>query len=111
MTTARGLEGYPARALIGVAVDDARVVVMGLQDLDAACWSVLADAGIELVRVSDVAAAIEALLGPAADVVIAGADHGRALTTAVRARRELASAHIVLCAALDAPEELRAALD
>ena len=44
-------------------------------------------------------------------VVIAGADHGRALTAAVRASRELASAHIVVCAALDSPDELRAALD
>ena len=111
MTTARGLEAYPARALIDVAEDDACVVVMGLQDVDPACWSLLTEAGIELVRVNDVAAAIDALLDPTAHVVIAAAEHGQALTAAVRAQHDVASAHIVLCAGLDSPRELRAALD
>jgi DNA-binding response OmpR family regulator len=103
---ATGLE--PARALIDAVVDDARVVVLGLQDLDAAPWAVLVEAGIELVPVRDVDAAVAALRHPDAHVVIAAAEHGRALTAAVRGLR---SAHIVLCAALNSPEELRAALD
>jgi PAS domain S-box-containing protein len=100
---ATGLE--PVRALIEVVVDDARVVVLGLHDLDAGSWAVLADAGIEVVRVRDVDAAVEALRHPAAHVVIAAAEHGRALTAAGVEK------HTVLCAALDSSHELRAALD
>jgi PAS domain S-box-containing protein len=99
------------RALTAVAGGDARVLVLGLHDLADACWAVLTDAGIAVVRVGSVAEAIEALSDPAAHVVIAGAEQGRALAAAVRARRELASAHIVLCAALDSERELRVALD
>ena len=43
--------------------------------------------------------------------MIASANQGDELTGAVRRRREIASTHIVLCAALDSPSELRAALD
>src|SRR5689334_9032772 len=97
----------PVRALIDAAVDDARVVVLGLQDLDAASWAVIADAGIELVPVRDVDAVVQALRHPAAHVVIGPAVHGRELRAAIR---EHGSAHIVLCAAHDSPAELRAAL-
>src|SRR4051794_10663390 len=99
------------RALAAFSDGSARVLVVGLHNLADGCWAVLTDAGIEVIRVARVAEAIEALSDPAAQVVIAGADQGRALTAGVRARRELASAHIVLCAALDAPHELRMALD
>jgi PAS domain S-box-containing protein len=99
------------RALAAVAGGGARVLILGLHGLADDCWAVLTDAGIEVVRVGRVAEAVAALSDPAAHVVIAGADQGRALTAAVRARRELSSAHIVLCAALDAPHELRGALD
>src|SRR4051795_12149936 len=109
----RGLNAAPrsGRALATVSDGGARVLVAGLQDLPDECWEVLEDAGIEVVRVGSVAEAVEALGDPAAQVVIAGADQGRALTAGVRARCELASAHIVLCAALDSPHELRVALD
>jgi PAS domain S-box-containing protein len=100
----------PARALAGVG-EGARVLLLGLEQLDDSCWSVLAAAGVELVRVRTVAEAIEGLRDPVAQVVIAGARQGRALTGAVRRRSEVASAHIVLCAALDSRRELRAALD
>ena len=43
--------------------------------------------------------------------MIADARSGPALTATVRARRELASAHVIVCVALDSPVELRAALD
>jgi PAS domain S-box-containing protein len=99
------------RALAAFSDGSARVLVVGLHNLADGCWAVLTDAGIEVIRVARVAEAIEALSDPAAQVVIAGADQGRALTAGVRARRELASAHIVLCAALDSPHELRLALD
>jgi PAS domain S-box-containing protein len=87
------------------------VLVLGLQDLADTCWAPLTKARIEVVCVGNVAEAIEALRDPAAQMVIAGAGQGGALIASVRARRELASAHIVLCAALDSPQELRAALD
>ncbi len=44
-------------------------------------------------------------------MVVADAGHGAELTAALRAREDLASTHIVLCAGLDSPDELRAALD
>jgi PAS domain S-box-containing protein len=43
--------------------------------------------------------------------MIASTEHGAALIAQVRARPELAAAHIVVCAALESPRELRAALD
>ena len=67
--------------------------------------------GIRVLRVSDVADAVEALSEQRAQVVIADAELGPALTAAVRARRDLAAAHVVVCAALDSPRELREALD
>jgi PAS domain S-box-containing protein len=103
---ATGLE--PVRALIDAVVDDARVVVLGLQDLDAASWDVLTEAKVRLVPVRDIDAVVEALRHPAAHVVLAAAEHGRELTVAVR---EHGPAHIVLCAKQDSPEALRAALD
>jgi PAS domain S-box-containing protein len=101
----------PARALEEVAGEGASVVVLGLQELGEESWAVLTAAGVGLVRVADVAGAVGALHGQVAQVVISEARLGRALTAAVRERRELASAHIVLCAALDSPGELREALD
>jgi PAS domain S-box-containing protein len=47
----------------------------------------------------------------AAPVVIAGVPWAQELTAAVRSRRELASVHILVAAALDAPHELHAALE
>ena len=111
MVAVRPLLAGSGRALSVIAGEGERVLVLGLDELEDSCWSVLAAADVELVRVGDVAAAIEALRDPAAQVVIVSADHGGALTAAVRGRREIASAHIVICAALDAPGELRAALD
>jgi PAS domain S-box-containing protein len=104
-----GLDRRPARALARVAGGGARVVLLGLDGLDDSCWSVLRAAGVEVVRVSTVADAIEAL--STAQVVLASADQGGALTGAVRARPGVAAAHVVVCAALDSPAELRAALD
>jgi PAS domain S-box-containing protein len=94
-----------------VAGDGATVLLLGLEELGDDCWAVLAAARVELVRVPDVTAAVRALTDGAAQVIISDARHGRALTAAVRRRRGLASVHVVLCAALDSPRELRDALD
>jgi PAS domain S-box-containing protein len=101
----------PARALAEVAGDRARVLTLGLDELGDACWSVLAAAGVRRERVDSVAAAVQALAEPVETVVIAAADLGAALIAQVRARPELAAAHVVVCAALESPDELRAALD
>jgi PAS domain S-box-containing protein len=101
----------PARALEDVAGEGATVVVLGLEALGEEPWAVLTAAGVRLVRVADLTSALGALRDQVAQVVIADAPRGRALTAAVRRRHELASAHIVLCAALDSPAELREALD
>jgi PAS domain S-box-containing protein len=105
------IDRKPARALEEVAVDGASVVVLGLESLGDDCWAVLTAAGLRLVLVADVAGALDALRDHVAHVVVADARRGRALTAAVRGRRELASTHVVVCARLDSPAELREALD
>jgi PAS domain S-box-containing protein len=101
----------PARALEDVAGEGASVVVLGLEALGEECWAVLTAAGVRVVRVADVAEALGALRDQVTHVLIAEARRGRALTGAVRGRHELASTHIILCAALDSPVELREALE
>jgi PAS domain S-box-containing protein len=103
--------GTPARALRAVASDGQAVLLLGLEDVHDDCWAVLEEAGVQLKRVKDVAGALCALTDVGAPVVIAGARWARPLIAAVRGRRESASAHIVIGAALDSPRELRVALD
>jgi PAS domain S-box-containing protein len=100
-----------AGAFLGFAGEGERVLVLGLDALEDHCWSALTVLDVALVRVDHVDEALQALRDPAVQVVIASADQARALTAAVRSDREIATAHIVVCAALDAPAELRAALD
>ena len=85
------LDRHPARALSGVVGGESSVLLLGLKELSDDCWAVLAAAGIGLVRVADVASAVRALTDQAAQVVIADARSAPALTSAVRARRELSS--------------------
>ena len=87
------------------------MLLLGLEDLDDACWGVLVEAGVRLERVADVPGALRALTNRPVPVVVAGARWASQLTAAVRSRRELASVHIVVGAALDSPRELREALD
>src|SRR5689334_22080900 len=95
-----------ARVLEGVAGEAERVVLLGLDEFEESCRSVLAAAAVELVRARDIAAAVEALGDRSAQVVIASAGLGGELVATVRARREIAAAHIVVCAALESPAEL-----
>jgi PAS domain S-box-containing protein len=108
---ADAIDRKPARALEEVAGEGASVVVLGLEELGDECWAVLTDAGVRVVRVADVAGVVAALREQVAQVVLAEARWGRALTAAVRGWRELASTHIILCAALDSSAELRGALE
>ena len=103
--------GDPASGLEGLAAEGASVLLLGLEQLDDACWAVLVQAGVPLERVADVAGALRALSAGPVPVVIAGARWASELTSAVRGRPELAEAHIVVGVALDSPQELREALD
>src|SRR4051794_6194119 len=100
----------PDTVLHGLRNESAGVVLLGVERLGD-CWGVLADAGLRLLPAADVAEATRALAEQRAQIVIADAARGRALTAAVRARPELASAHIILCVTPDSPGELREALD
>ena len=101
----------PTNTLSQLAGDGVTVCLLGVQPCGNNCWGVLKTAGVRLVHVRDVPGAIRVLSDPAAQVVVADAHHGAELTAALRAREDLAATHIVLCARLDSPDELRAALD
>jgi PAS domain S-box-containing protein len=103
--------GHPASALEGLGAEGASVLLLGLEELDDACWAVLVQAGVRLERVADVPGALRALTNRTVPVVIAGARWAGELIAAVRGRRELAEVHVVVGAALDSPLELRHALD
>jgi PAS domain S-box-containing protein len=103
------VDTQPARALATVAGEAACVLALGLED--GGDWAVLAAAGVRLIHVADLADALRALSDERPEVVIASARHAHELIAAVRGRRETASVHVVVCAALDSPAELRDALD
>ncbi len=105
------VDTQPARALATVAGEGACVLALGLRDCDDAQWAVLAAAGIRLIRVEALSAAMAVLREERPEVVITSAGHADALIAAVRGRRDTASVHVVVCAALDSPAELRDALD
>ena len=102
---------HGGRVLERVAEPGATVAILGLREVGEDAWAVLADAGLEVLRLENADAALETLTQGAADVVIADARIGPPLARAVRARPDLACAHIVICAALDSPQELLEALD
>jgi PAS domain S-box-containing protein len=87
------------------------VLLVGLEELSDDCWAVLVDAGVRLERVADVAGALSALMARPVPVVIAGTADAEALMPMLVRRAEFTPTHIVVAAALDSPDELRAALD
>jgi len=100
-----------AAALAMVVGGEAGVVVLGLARCADERWTVLSQSGVAVHRVHDVADAVRTLRQTAAQVVITEADLARPLIAAVRGRQDLATVHVVVCTALDAPRELREALD
>jgi PAS domain S-box-containing protein len=99
-----------ATALAEAADDSASVLLVGLEAVDDRCWDVLAEAGVHVERVLDIADAMHALELRPVHVVLGDARDGSKLIPALRAREELASTHVILCAPLDADDELREAL-
>jgi PAS domain S-box-containing protein len=87
------------------------VLLVGLEELHDDCCAVLQDAGVRPERADDVTGALHALIARPIPVVIAGAPWAQSLMPAVRGRPELSSTHVVVTAALDSRNELRAALD
>ena len=71
----------------------------------------LAGSGFAVVHVPAAGDALRALMDHRAEVVLADAREGPELTRVVRARPERAVTHIVVCAALGSPQEVRAAVD
>ena len=74
-------------------------------------WAVLVASGLRLLRAAETDEAVRLIAEGEAPVVLADVRRGPALIGAVRARPELAAVHVVVCADLDSPQELREALD
>jgi PAS domain S-box-containing protein len=98
-------------ALDGLVRDGDGVLVLGLEEVGDAAWEVLAAAGLEVIRTADTTEAIAAIAGGAAQIVVTDAERGPGLVEHVRAQPELAAVHVVVCANLAEPEELRQAID
>ena len=98
-------------ALDGLVREGDGVLVLGLEELGADAWEVLVASGLRLLRVVETAAAVGVVADGAAQVVVTGTRHAPALIDAVRARPELAGVHVVVCADVESPDELREALD
>src|SRR5918996_2115912 len=88
-----------------------RVILLGLEHVGDDAWDGLAERGIAVLPVEDVAAAVQLLADRAAQVVVADAHVGPALIAAVRGRRDAAWAHVIVCVDHDSADRLRAALD
>lgn len=101
----------PIRALKAARAKGARVLLVGLDQLEDECCALLRDAGIRLQWADDTPGALQALLAHPIPVVITAAPWAQSLMPAVRASPELSSTHILVAAALDSRNELRAALD
>jgi PAS domain S-box-containing protein len=98
-------------ALDGLVREGDGVLLVGLEEFGEDAWAILADSGLRLLRVADTDAGVAVIADGAAHIVLTDARHGPRLIDAVRARTELAAVHVVVCADLDSPEELRKALD
>jgi PAS domain S-box-containing protein len=101
----------PSSALDGLVRQGDGVLLLGLEHVGADAWAVLSGSGLRLVRALDAAAAVEAVAEGAARIVVTDTRHGLPLIDTVRARPELGGVHVVVCADLDSPDELREALD
>jgi PAS domain S-box-containing protein len=101
----------PHSALDGLVSEGDGVLLLGLEELDERAWTVLTASGLRLLRATEIDVAVRVIADGAAPVVVAHVGQGPALISAVRARPELAAVHVVVCADLDSPQELREALD
>jgi CheY-like chemotaxis protein len=105
------LHRRPEDALAAVAGPRESVLLVGLDDVADRAWAPLEAAGLRLLHAPSAGEALRVLAERAAQVVIADPRGGPELTRAVRARPDVAGAHIVVCARPDSPHDLRDALD
>jgi PAS domain S-box-containing protein len=101
----------PHSALDGLVREGDAVLLLGLDELGVDAWAVLAASGLRLLRAAETDEAVRLIAEGAAPVVLADVRRGPALISAVRAQPALAAVHVVVCADLDSPRELREALD
>src|SRR5689334_430725 len=101
----------PEDALAAIAGPGERVLLVGLDDVPARAWAPLEGAGLRLVRAAGAGEALRLIAQRSVQIVIAGPVAGPELTRAVRARSDLAGAHIVVCARVTSARDLRDALD
>jgi PAS domain S-box-containing protein len=111
MARTRGTVVRPPSVLDGLVNEGDGVLVLGLEELGEDAWAVLTASGLRLLRAAEIDPAVRVIADGAAPVVVAHVRQGPALIGAVRARPELAAVHVVVCADLDSPQELREALD
>jgi PAS domain S-box-containing protein len=100
-----------SNVLNGLAREGDGVLILGLEDLPADAWRVLTDAGLELHRAADPAAAVGVVAEGLAQIVVTDAKQVRPLLGAVRARPELAAVHVVVGADLRSDRELHDAIE
>ena len=98
-------------ALDGLVRDGDGVLVLGLEEVADGAWEVLAAAGLNVARAADAPEAITAVAGGAAHIVLTDARRGATFVETVRAQPELAAVHVVVCADIARPEQLREAID
>ena len=102
---------HRSSALDGLVRDGDSVLVVGLSGVGDDAWAVLRDSGLRVLHAAHSAAAIEVIADGVAQIVVTDAREGPELIGALRARPELAAAHVVVGVDLDSPQELVRALD
>jgi CheY-like chemotaxis protein len=111
MARTRGTAVRPHSALDGLVSEGDAVLLLGLDELGEDAWAVLVASGLRLLRAAETDEAVRLIAEGEAPVVLTDVRRGPALIHAVRARPALAAVHVVVCADLDSPQELREALD
>jgi PAS domain S-box-containing protein len=99
-----------SNVLQGLVREGDGVLILGLTELADDAWTVLTASGLNLLRVADATAAVGVVAEGAAQIVVTDAQQAPRLLSAVRARSELASVHVVVGADLTSPHELHAAI-
>jgi PAS domain S-box-containing protein len=100
-----------ASALDGLVREGDGVIVLGLEDVGDAAWEVLVAAGLNVARTTDTAEAVDTVADGEALIVLTDARLGPRFVETVRARPELAAVHVVVCADISQPDQLRQAID
>jgi len=108
---ATGADARRPSALAGLVEPGDNVLVLGLEELGDAAWTELAASGLGVLRLAATTEALRTMAEGAAQVVVTGVRQASTLTSAVRARPELAAVHVIVAADLASPDVLRDALD